>query len=95
MATKPGIDQGKRAFVEDYLKKKPGAQHPEIAQAWEDDHREGTISQSYVGKLRSDLGLTRRSRPSSKAKSEGGTAPRPVGPTCPVPWQSSIPTAAS
>src|SRR5206468_352449 len=53
--------------------------HPEIAHAWEADHREGTISQSYVGKLRSDLGLTRRSRPSSKAKSEGGTARRPVG----------------
>src|SRR4051794_33914428 len=79
MATKPGIDQGKRTFVEDYLKKRPDGKHEEIAQAWQDGKREGTVSASYVGKIRSDLGLTRKSRSAAQSNPEGGEARKPAG----------------
>jgi hypothetical protein len=81
MATGAVVNQGKRAFVEKYFVSNPGGNLESVNKAWTAAGNEGTVSESLVGKVRSNLGLTGKkatevSRPievSAKAK----TPPKP------------------
>jgi hypothetical protein len=61
MATATGTEQGKTSFVEEFLKDHEDAGTKEVNAAWRSFGREGTISESLVGKIRRNLGLTRNS----------------------------------
>ena len=58
MATGPGVNQGKTAFVEEYLAGHRDADHPAVNEAWRAAGNEGTVSESLVGKARTRLKLT-------------------------------------
>jgi hypothetical protein len=60
MATGPGVNQGKSAFLEKFLPGHRDANLDEVNRAWTAAGHEGTISESLHGKLRSKLGLTGR-----------------------------------
>jgi hypothetical protein len=92
MASEVGRDQGKSAFVRDVLTKDRQANHEAVNRAWTEAGHAGTISESLVGKLRSELGLTGQPRPGARvtgsAESAGqsaapatrrGTGPKRVG----------------
>jgi hypothetical protein len=68
MVAKPGVDEGKLQFIKQVLAKNPNANDEVVNKAWKDAGREGTISKSYVSKLRSDLGLTKRRKRRRAAK---------------------------
>ena len=78
MASEVGRDQGKSAFVRDVLTKDRQANHEAVNRAWTAAGHAGTISESLVGKLRSELGLTGQPRPGARdtesAKSVGRSA---------------------
>lgn len=75
MATGPGINQGKSAFLKEFLPDNPDANEEAVNKAWKTAGNEGTISGSLVNKLRSDLGLTggrgRKGGESGQAKASG------------------------
>ena len=60
MATGPGFNQGKSAFLEEFLPGNRDADLDAVNRAWSAAGNEGTISDSLFGKLRSKLGLTGR-----------------------------------
>src|SRR5437764_994425 len=81
MATGPGVNQGKSAFLEGFLPDNPDAKLEAVNQAWSAAGNGGTISDSLFGKLRSKLGLTGRrgsnglathedAKPSAKGKAK-------------------------
>jgi hypothetical protein len=78
MASAVERDQGKSAFVRDVLTKDRQANHEAVNRAWAEAGHAGTISESLVGKLRSELGLTGQPRPGARdtesAKSVGRSA---------------------
>lgn len=79
MATGIGVDQGKTAFLEEFLPGNRDAGLTEINEAWRASGREGTLSESLISKTRSRLKIPRaraaagggvgRSKPKGKAKS--------------------------
>jgi hypothetical protein len=75
MATGPGVNQGKSAFLKEFLPDNPDANEESVNKAWKAAGHEGTISGSLVNKLRSDLDLTgsrgRKGGASGQAKSAG------------------------
>jgi hypothetical protein len=71
MATGTGTGQGKTSFVEEFLKDHGDADLASVNAAWKSFGREGTISESLLGKTRRSLGLTRK-RSARKAKAAGG-----------------------
>ena len=83
MASEVGRDQGKSAFVRDVLTKDRQANHEAVNRAWTEAGHAGTISESLVGKLRSELGLTGQPRPGARVTrvTEGaGSAEPPAAP---------------
>jgi hypothetical protein len=78
MATGPGVNQGKTAFVEEYFASNPDGSLATVNEAWTAAGNDGSVSESLVGKVRARLGLTGKksvdeARPtgtSTKAKSK-------------------------
>ncbi len=70
MATVTKTEQGKTSFVEEFLKDHEDAGTKDVNAAWRSFGREGTISESLVGKIRRNLGLTRKGS-GRKAKPAG------------------------
>jgi hypothetical protein len=58
MATGPGVNQGKSAFLEEFLPGNRDANLEAVNKAWTAAGHEGTVSESLLGKIRSKLGLT-------------------------------------
>jgi hypothetical protein len=73
MATATGTEQGKSSFVEEFLKDHKDADTQAVNAAWRSFGREGTISDSLVGKIRRNLGLTRNG--SGRKAKPAGTKP--------------------
>jgi hypothetical protein len=76
MATATGTEQGKTAFVEEYLKDHKDADVVAVNAAWRSFGREGTISDSLVAKVRRSLGLTRKQNGKKAEVAEGTPRPR-------------------
>jgi hypothetical protein len=78
-ATVRGGQQGKTAFVRDFIKKDPTANRKAVEEAWLAAGNEGPISGALVSNLRSEMGLTgkKRSRPAKGRVT--GTIPEPTG----------------
>src|SRR3954465_5700631 len=75
MATGPGINQGKTAFLEGFLPGNRDADLDAVNRAWNAAGNEGTISESLFGKIRSKLGLTgKRGTNGGPSEAEGGPA---------------------
>ena len=80
MASEVGRDQGKSAFVRDVLTKDRQANHEAVNRAWTEAGHAGTISESLVGKIRSEMGLTGQQRPGARVTESAGSAGRPAAP---------------
>jgi hypothetical protein len=80
MASEVGRDQGKSAFVRDVLTKDRQANHEAVNRAWTEAGHAGTISESLVGKLRSEMGLTGQQRPGARVPESAGSAEPPAAP---------------
>jgi len=74
MATGPGVNQGKSAFLEKFLPGHRDAKLEAVNEAWAAAGNDGTISDSLFGKLRSKLGLT------GKRGTNGGATEQEAGP---------------
>ncbi len=62
MASGPGVNHGKTAFVKEFLDGHKDANHEVVNDAWVAAGHEGTVSDSLVNKVRQKLGLTGRNR---------------------------------
>ena len=80
MASEVGKDQGKSAFVRDVLTKDRRANHEAVNRAWTEAGHAGTISESLVGKLRSELGLTSQPRAGARVTESAESAGRSAAP---------------
>ena len=80
MASEVGRDPGKSAFVRDVLTKDRQANHEAVNRAWTEAGHEGTISESLVGKIRSELGLTGQQRPGARVPESAESAGRSAAP---------------
>jgi hypothetical protein len=80
MATSPLINQGKTAFVEEYLKGHRDANLEAVKRAWTAAGNEGTVSESLVSTVRRELGLTGK-----KGASVGDAVPAAKGKAKPSP----------
>jgi hypothetical protein len=78
MATGPGANQGKSAFLEEFLPEHPDAKLEAVNKAWAAAGNDGTISDSLFGKLRSKLGLTGRKGTNGGATEEKAAPPAKV-----------------
>ncbi len=77
MATVVPRNQGKTDFVKDVLKKNPYANAKSVNEAWLAAGRDGTISETLVNKMRSELGLTGNLRGPNSKRSAGAAAEKP------------------
>src|SRR5262249_52377252 len=78
MAPGPGGNQGKTAFVRDFIRKHPTANRKAVEEAWLAAGNEGPISSALVSNLRSEMGLTgKKQRRPAKGKVTG-TIPEPT-----------------
>jgi hypothetical protein len=70
------VDQGKSSFIRELLGRDPEANEQVVNEAWTEAGNEGTISNSLVSKIRSDMGLTGkgRSRNGPQTKATQGAA---------------------
>jgi hypothetical protein len=75
MATGPGVNQGKSAFLEKFLSGHRDANLDAVNRAWNEAGHDGTISESLFGKLRSKLGLTGRKGTNGVATEEKAAPP--------------------
>ena len=75
MATSPGVNQGKTAFLEGFLPGNRDAGVEAVNSAWVAAGNTGSVSESLVGKIRSKLGLTGR------RGTNGGTTVKDAVPT--------------
>jgi hypothetical protein len=66
MASEVGRDQGKSAFVREVLTRDDQANHEAVNRAWTESGHAGTISESLVGKIRAEMGLTGNPSPERK-----------------------------
>jgi hypothetical protein len=80
MASEVGRDQGKSAFVRDVLTKDRQANHEVVNRAWTEAGHAGTISESLVGKLRSEMGLTGQPRPGARVTESAESAGQSAAP---------------
>lgn len=77
MATGDGVNQGKTAFLKEFLPDNPDADQDAVNQAWKAMGNEGTISESLFGKIRSSLGLTgKRDTKGVASRETAGPAPK-------------------
>jgi hypothetical protein len=67
-------EQGKTAFVKEVLAKNKQANHKAVVDAWKAAGRDGSISETLVNKLRSELGLTGNLRARRKPAEKNGAA---------------------
>jgi hypothetical protein len=74
MATGDGVNQGKTAFLEEFLPDNLDADLDAVNRAWNAAGNQGTISESLFGKIRSKLGLT------GKRGANGGASKETAGP---------------
>jgi hypothetical protein len=77
MATVVRRNQGKTEFVKDVLTKNAFANAKLVNDEWQKAGRDGSISETLVNKMRSDLGLTGNLRGGRPKHSETGTAEKP------------------
>src|SRR3954451_10907429 len=75
MATGPGVNQGKSAFLEDFLPENRDADLDAVNRAWSAAGNQGTISESLFGKIRARLGLTARRDAPESARKSGAQSP--------------------
>src|SRR3954471_11215198 len=68
-------DQGKSSFIRGLLGRDPEANEQAVNEAWRKAGNEGTISNSLVSKIRSDMGLTGK-KGSRNGAVAGGEAPK-------------------
>jgi hypothetical protein len=80
MASEVGRDQGKSAFVRDVLTKDRQANHEAVNRAWTEAGHAGPISESLVGKIRSEMGLTGQQRPGARVPESAKSAGQPAAP---------------
>jgi hypothetical protein len=80
MVSEVGRDPGKSAFVRDVLTKDRQANHEAVNRAWTEAGHAGTISESLVGKLRSQMGLTGPPRPGARDTESAGSAGQSAAP---------------
>jgi hypothetical protein len=80
MASEVGRDQGKSAFVRAVLTQDRQANHEAVNRAWTAAGHAGTISESLVGKLRSELGLTGPPRPGARVPESAESAGQSTAP---------------
>ena len=80
MASEVGRDQGKSTFVRDVLTKDRQANTEAVNRAWTAAGHAGTISESLVGKLRSQLGLTGQPRPGARVPESAESAGQSAAP---------------
>ncbi len=78
MATVARRNQGKTDFVKDVLKKNRYANAKTVNAAWLEAGREGTISETLVNKMRSEMGLTGNLRGGRSEGSTKTTAEKPM-----------------
>jgi hypothetical protein len=74
MASGQGVNQGKTAFVQEFLASNRNADDEAVNEAWNAAGNEGTISGSLIYKVRSKLGLTGQGRSRSKVTESAGSA---------------------
>ena len=86
MATGPGVNQGKTAFLEDFLPGDPDADFTAVNRAWKAAGNEGSVSESLVSKARSRLKLDRQAgarrgadRATAKPAAKGKAKSSPKG----------------
>jgi hypothetical protein len=77
-ATGRGGNQGKTAFVRDFIKKDPTANRKAVEEAWLAAGNEGPISSALVSNLRSEMGLTGKKRGRPAKGKVTGTIPEPT-----------------
>jgi hypothetical protein len=77
MATVKGKREGKSGFLKEYFVDHSDARKDDIDRAWRGAGGEGSISESLIGKVRRDLGLTGGRRSRAKAKGGAGAGKRP------------------
>jgi hypothetical protein len=85
MATGPVVNQGKTAFVEEYLKGHRDANLDAVKKAWTAAGNEGTVSESLVSTVRRELGLTGKKGasggsntvPAAKGKAQSSNVAKP------------------
>jgi hypothetical protein len=77
-ATVRGGQQGKTAFVRDFIKKDPTANRKAVEEAWLAAGNEGPISSALVSHLRSEMGLTGKKRRRPAKGQATGTIPEPT-----------------
>src|SRR5512135_1019098 len=80
MASEVGKDQGKSAFVRAVLTKDRQANHEAVNRAWTEAGHAGPISESLVGKIRSEMGLTGQQRPGARVPVSAKSTGRPAAP---------------
>src|SRR3954468_24977986 len=86
MATGPGVNQGKTAFLEGFLPGDRDADLDAVNRAWTAAGNQGAISEGLFGKVRSRLGLTGKSGTDGESSEEtagpaqeGKARPSPKG----------------
>jgi hypothetical protein len=75
MATVTPRNQGKTEFVRTVLKDDPRANAKAVKDAWQESGHDGTISETLVNKMRSEMGLAgnlRGGRPKGSTKATAG-----------------------
>src|SRR5438105_1081151 len=80
MATATARRLGKTGFVKEYLNDNPQANARAVNEAWNEAGFDGTISNTLVTRLRSELGLTGNipKGPGKKVEAEAGTISVPA-----------------
>src|SRR5512142_2232229 len=77
MATLREKTDGKSVFLKKYLVETPDVSKEAVEAAWRAAGHEGTISQSLIGKVRKDLGLTKSAAPAkARARIRAGSEVR-------------------
>jgi hypothetical protein len=77
-ATGRGGNQGKTAFVRDFIKKDRTANRKAVEEAWLAAGNDGPISSALVSHLRSEMGLTGKKRRRPAKGKATGTIPEPT-----------------
>jgi hypothetical protein len=70
--------KGKSGFLKEFFVDHPTAGRAEINKAWQEDGNEGTISDSLIHLVRTELGLTGKGRGKAKAKQAVGADKKAV-----------------
>jgi len=75
MATRPVPNQGKGKFLREFLSSNRDAKVADSTAAWKAEGHDDGISESLFGKIRSELGLTKRTGSNGRATDEAATLP--------------------